>query len=151
MAVNGTHNTGEEWKQKSIFRQDTVGARAADITVHLYNDSMNPLSESSDWAAVNGEPTDGNYAAQTLSLDSTDLSMTVSSGDLVVSGTVSYDVLDTGETVDGWVATVDFKSDVVNAESSVNKHILASATFNGGQEDMSNYSSFDVTIQDTLS
>jgi hypothetical protein len=152
MAVNGTHDTGEEFKQKSIFRQDAIGTRPTTVEVGLYNDATDALAESDDVGAITTEPTTGNYTRQTLSLDTSDLSLSVDgAGDLSVEGTVSFDVTDTGETVDAYFLTVSFESDVVNSETTVNDHLLVSATFNGGSEDLSNSSAIDVTISDTLS
>jgi hypothetical protein len=150
MAVNGTHDYGEEWKQKNIFRQDTIGTRNGSLTVGLYNDGTDQLSESSDVGDISSEPSNGEYAAQTLSLDSSDLTLSVDgSGNLQVEGTVTFQLLDTGATVDGYFITTTFTSDVVNNESSENEHIIISGTF--GDEDLSEYSDIDVTIQDTLS
>lgn len=150
MAVNGTHDVGEEWKQKNNYRQDTIGTRDGSLDVGLYNDNTDSLSESDDISAVSSEPSTGNYGRQPLSLDGSDLSMSVDgSGDLQVSGTVTFDVLDTGEDVDGYFVVANFTSDVVNDESSANDHVVISATF--GDEDLSQYSSIDVTVQDTLS
>jgi len=149
MAVNGTHDVGEEWKQKVLYRQDLIGSRDTTLTVGLYNDATDALSDSDDVGAITSEPTSGNYARQTLSTDTTDLSLSVNaSTNVQADGTVTFDVTDTGETVDGFFVLVAFQSDVVNAETSQNDHILISATF--GTEDLSQYSSFDVTVQDAL-
>lgn len=150
MAVNGTHDVGEEFKQKSIYRQDLIGSRSTSLTVGLYNDSTDSLSESDDIAAITTEPTTGNYSRQTLSLDSGDLTLSQDgSSDLQTEGTVTFDVSDTGETVDGFFVIVSFQSDVVNAEGSANDHILLSGTF--GTTDLTNFISIDVTVQDVLS
>jgi hypothetical protein len=150
MAVNGTHDYGEEWKQKNIFRQDTISTRNSSLTVGLYNDNSDSLGEASDVSDITSEPSSGEYSAQTLSLDSTDLSLSVDgSGNLQVEGTVTFQLLDTGATVDGYFITTSFQSDIVNSESSENEHIVISGTF--GTEDLSQYSEIDVTIQDTLS
>jgi hypothetical protein len=150
MAVNGTHDYGEEWKQKNIFRQDTISTRNSSLTVGLYNDNSDSLGEASDVSDITSEPSSGEYAPQTLSLDSSDLSLSVDgSGNLQVEGTVTFQLLDTGATVDGYFITTSFQSDIVNSESSENEHIVISGTF--GTEDLSQYSEIDVTIQDTLS
>ena len=149
MAVNGTHDTGEEWKQKVIYRQDLIGTRDASVEVGLYEDATDSLSDSDDVGVISTEPTSGNYARQTFTLDSTDISLSVDgSGNLKVSGTVTFDTIDTTETVDGYFVVVTFQSDVVNSESGENDHLLISATF--GTENLSDYSSFDVTVEDTL-
>lgn len=149
MAVNGTHDVGEEFKQKSIYRADLL-TRPGSVEVLLYNDATDNLSESSDVGDITTEPTEGNYARQTVSLDTTDLSLSVDgSGDLQADGSVTFDTLDTGDTVDGYALVVSFQSDVVNSETGSNPHILASATF--GTTDLSNFSDVTINFQDTLS
>ena len=149
MAVNGTHDVGEEFKQKSIFRQDTL-TRPGTLEVLLYNDSTDNLSESSDVGDVTTEPTAGNYTRQTVNFDTWDLTLSVDgSGDLQADGSVTFDTLDTGNTVDGYALVASFQSDVVNAEAGANDHIIASATF--GTTDLSNFSDVTVNFQDTLS
>jgi len=149
MAVNGTHDVGEEFKQKSIYRQDLI-SRAEIVEVLLYDDSTDNLSESSDVGDITTEPTDGNYARQTVSLDSSDISLSVDgSEDLQADGSVTFDTLDTGDTVDGYALVVEFQSDVVNSETESNPHILASATF--GETNLSNFSDVTLNFQDTLS
>lgn len=149
MAVNGTHNTGEEFKQKSIYRQDNIGTRPGSVDVLLYDDSSDSLTESDDVGSISSEPTSGNYSRQSISLDSTDLSVSQSSGDIVIEATVTFDVSDTGETVDGFAVVVNFQSDIVSGDTSANDHLLLSGTF--GTTDLTNYTSIDVTLSDTLS
>jgi len=149
MAVNGTHDVGEEFKQKSIFRQDVL-SRPATFEVLLYNDATDSLGEASDVGDITTEPTTGSYARQSVSFDSGDLTLSVDgSGDLQVDGTVTFNTLDTGDTVDGYALVTSFQSDVVNSETGANDHIIASATF--GTTDLSNFSDVTVNFQDTLS
>jgi hypothetical protein len=149
MAVNGTHDTGEEWKQKVLYRQDQIASRDTTLTVGLYNDSTDNLSDSDDIGAISSEPATGNYTRQSLSLDSGDLSLSTNgSGNVQVDGTVTFDVTDTGETIDGFFVLVTYQSDVINSEGSENDHILISGTL--GTDDLSQYSSFDVTVQDAM-
>jgi len=149
MAVDGTHDTGEEWKQKVLYRQDLINSRDVSIDVGLYNDNTDALSQSDDIGDITSEPGSGNYGRQTLSLDSSDLTVTQDSGDIKVSGTVTFDVSNTTETVDGYFVVVTFQSDVVFAEGSQNDHLLISAVF--GTTDLSNYTNIDITLSDTLS
>jgi len=149
MAVNGTHDAGEEFKQKSIYRADTL-TRPTTLDVLLYNDSTDDLGEASDIGDITSEPAAGNYTRQSVSFDSTDLSLSVDgSGNLKVEGSVTFDTLDTGDTVDGYALVASFTSDVVNAETGSNDHIIASATF--GTTDLSNFSDVTVNFQDVLS
>lgn len=149
MAVNGTHDTGEEWKQKVLYRQDLISSRDASVDVGLYNDASDNLSDSDDIGAIGSEPTTGNYSRQSIALDGSDVSLSVDgSGNLMAEGTVTFDVTDTGETVDSFFVVVEFQSDVVNNESGENPHLLISAEF--GTTDLSNYLSFNVNVEDTL-
>ena len=149
MAVNGTHDTGEEWKQKAIFRQDLIASRDTTLTVGLYNDSTDALSDSSDIGDITSEPASGNYARQSVTLDSSDISLSLDgSNNIQASGSVTFDLLDTGETVDGYFILVTFQSDIVNNESTENDHLLASATF--GERDLSEFSELTVNFNDTL-
>jgi len=149
MAVDGTHDVGEEFKQKSIYRADTL-SRPTTLDVLLYNDSTDNLSESSDIGDITSEPSEGNYTRQSLSFDSSDLSLNVDgSSNLQVEGSVTFDTLDTGDTVDGYALVASFTSDVLNAETGSNDHIIASSTF--GTTDLSNFSDVTVNFQDVLS
>ena len=149
MAVDGTHDVGEEFKQKSIYRADTL-SRPTTLDVLLYNDSTDNLSESSDIADITSEPSAGNYTRQSVSFDSSDLSLSVDgSSNLQVEGSVTFDTLDTGDTVDGYALVASFTSDVLNAETGSNDHIIASSTF--GTTDLSNFSDVTVNFQDVLS
>jgi hypothetical protein len=144
MTSTGLHDTGEEWKQKTAYRQDLISTRDADIEVLLYDDATDALTDASDVGDVTTEPTDGNYTRKTLTLDGANLTLEVASGDVRVTGTVTFDVTDTTGTVDAWATVVSLQSDVVNSEGSLNPHLLASASF--GSTDLSNYSSVDVTV-----
>lgn len=147
----GTHDTGEEWKQKTLFRQDLIGSRNASVFVGLYDDSTDRLTESDDVGAITTEPTTGNYAQQAVSLDSSDFSLSQdANSDLAAEYTVTFDVTDTTETVDAAFVVVNFQSDIVNSETSANNHLLASVAL-GSTKDLSTRSSLDVTITDALS
>ena len=148
--VAGTHDVGEEWKQKTLFRQDLI-SRNASVSVGLYDDSTDSLTESDDVGAITTEPTTGNYARQTASLDSSDFSLSQNgNSDLAAEYTVTFDVTNTTETVDAAFVIVNFQSDIVNSESSANDHLLVSAALDSAK-DLSTRSSLDVTITDTLS
>lgn len=148
MAVNGTHNTGEEFKQKSIYRQDTIGTRPTTILVGLYNDATDALTEASDIGDITSEPTTGNYARQSLSLDSTGLAINTTSGDTVIDGSVTFDAADTGETIDSFFVIVNFQSSIAG-DASASDHLLLTGQF--GQTDLTNYIDITVNISDSLS
>lgn len=146
----GTHDTGEEWKQKTIWRQDNIGTRVGSVTVGLYDDSTDSLSESDDLAAITTEPNDGNYARQSVSVDSTDVTLSQVSGDIDADMSVTFDTTNTTGTVDAVFVVVNFQSDIVNSETSANDHLLASTSLGSGSEDLSNLDSLSVDVTDTL-
>lgn len=153
MVSTGYHDVGEEWAQKWSFRQDTLGTRDTTAEVLMYNDGQtggDSLTDSSDIGTITTEPTDGNYVRQTLNLDSTDLSLSVTNGNLLVSGSVTFDVTNTTGIVDAWGMVISFQSDVVNAESGQNPHLISTALFDSGSRDLSNFTSLTVSVNLTL-
>lgn len=137
MVSTGYHDAGEEWVQKVAFRQDLVTSRDSNIKLLLFNDSSDQLSDSSDISDISTEPTGSNYSRTTTSLDGSDVSLSVNSGDLRAQATGTFDTSDSTQTIDAWAAVVNFKSDIVNAEGSENDHLLCSATLSGGSVDLS--------------
>jgi len=146
MVSDGYHDVGEEWAQKTTYRQDLI-TRDTTIEILLYDDSTDALTDSSDIGDINTEPTDGNYTRQTVTLDSSDLTFSVVDGDLRAEAMLSFDVENTTGTVDAWGAVVDFQSDVVNAEGAQNPHLIATALFLDGSRDLSNYLTFDLDVR----
>lgn len=148
MTSTGLHDTGEEWTQKVTYRQDLITARDASIDIGVYDDATDTLTDPSDVGAITTEPTDGNYARQAVTLDSTDVTLSVVGGDLEAQFEVTFDVTNTTGTADAWFAVVTFQSDIVNAEAAENPHLLASGTFDGGSVDLANYK--DLTVTGTI-
>lgn len=152
MTATGLHNTGEEWAQKYIWRQDLI-TRDTSVSVLLYNDNTDvtgdgvsdgdQLTDASDVGGITTEPTTGNYARQTVALDGAAVSLTVSGGDLRAAFTVTFDTTNTTGTIDAYAVVVNFQSDVVNAETVANDHLVTSAPV--GTTDLANYSQVDVT------
>lgn len=146
MATDGLSNRAEEWIWKTCFRQDRIGTRDTAIDVLLYNDASDALDDTSDVGDITTEPNDGNYTRQTLSLDSSDLRVKVVGGEVRVAGDVTFDVANTTGTVDAWAAVVEFKSDIVDSETSQNPHLLASSPM-AKSLDLGNYESRSVGIR----
>jgi hypothetical protein len=149
LTSNGYHDTGEEWSQKHTYRQDQI-TRDASVDVLLYDDSADALTDSSDIGDITTEPTTGNYSRVSLSLDNSDLSLDVDGGNLRVQGLASFDTDNTTETVDAYAVAASFTSEVVNSEGSPNEHLIFSATLDGGSEDLSGVTTFDVEINGVL-
>jgi len=145
MVSTGYTNVGEEWSQKSSWRQDLI-TRDTTLEILVFDDSTDATSDTSDIGDITTEPTDGNYTRQTLTLDSADVSLSVEGGDLRASGTVTFDMDGTTGTASAWGAVVDFQSDVVNSETGQNPHLISTATFDAGSQDLSNFTSLEVII-----
>lgn len=150
MTSTGYSDYGEEWAHKYSFRQDLI-TRDTTIEVLLYDDSTDSLTDSSDVGDITTEPTDGNYTRQTFTLDSTDVTLTQDAGEVRAAATVTFDVDGTTGTVDAAAAVVSFQSDVVNSEGAQNPHHIYSATLDIGSQDLSNFTSIEVTPQLDLS
>jgi len=145
MVSEGYHDTGAEWAHKFAFRQDTI-TRDDTIEVLLYDDSTDALTDSSDVGDITTEPTDGDYARQTFTLDDTDVTLSEEDGQIRAEATVTFDVTDTTGTVDATQTVVDFQSDVVNDESDANPHFLYSATLDFGTADLSQFDNLQTTV-----
>lgn len=144
MVSTGYTNVGEEWSQKLSYRQDLI-TRDTTLEVLLFDDSTDTASDTSDIGDITTEPNDGNYTRETVTLDSADVTLTVSGGDLRAEFVVTFDVDGTTGSVDAWGAVVDFQSDVVNAESTQNPHLITTATLDAGAQDLTNFTSLDLT------
>jgi len=146
MVSTGYSDVGEEWSQKSTYRQDLI-TRDTTIEVLLYDDATDSLDDTSDVGDITTEPNDGNYARQTFTLDSTDVSLSVQSGDLRAEATVTFDVDGTTGTVNASGCVVSFQSDVVNSEGSQNPHLIYTATLDIGSVDLANFTSLETNVQ----
>lgn len=149
MVSTGYHDTGEEWAQKHAYRQDTIN-REASVDVLLFDDSTNALTDSSDVGDITTEPTSGNYARESLSLDGNDLSLDVTGGNVRIQGGVSFDVTDTTATIDAYAIVVNFQSDVVNSEGGANDHLLFSAILDEGEADLTRKTRIDIQVNGVL-
>ena len=145
MVSSGYHKTGAEWAHKFAFRQDTI-TRDDTIEVLLYDDSVDELDDTSDVGDITTEPTDGDYARQTFTLDDPDVDLSFVDGQLRAEATVTFNVSGTTGEVDATQTIVDFQSDVVNDESEANPHFLYSATLDFGTADLSQFDNLQTTV-----
>ena len=145
MVSSGYHETGAEWAHKFAFRQDTI-TRDDTIEVLLYDDSVDELDDTSDVGDITTEPTDGDYARQTFTLDDPDVDLSFVDGQLRAEATVVFDVSGTTGEVDATQTIVDFQSDIVNSETEANPHFLYSATLDFGTADLSQFDNLQTTV-----
>jgi hypothetical protein len=147
MTATGYHDVGEEFIQKTSYRQDNIGTRPASVDVLLFNDGTDALSDSSDVGDITTEPSSGNYSRQTVTLDDADVSLSQTGGNIEASASVSFDTTNSTQTVDAYAVVVNFTSDIVNSEGSPNDHLLTSSEFNSGVDrNLDGISSFDLDL-----
>ncbi len=151
MVSTGYSNVGEEWAQKFAFRQDTI-TRDTTVEILLFNDATDVTDDTSDIGDITTEPTDGNYVRQTVNLDSTDVTLSIVNGDLRAEAEVTFDVDGTTGTVDATGNVVDFQSDVVNAETGANPHLIYTGLLrdsdgNTFTADLSQFTSLTTTVR----
>ncbi len=149
MVSTGYTDVGEEWSQKLTWRSDLI-TRDTTLDVLLYDDSTDALDDASDIGDITTELSGGNYARQTLNLDSSDISLSIVNDKLRVTGTVTFDLNSTTGTFDAYGLVNDFQSDVVNSETTDNPHLVATATLDGGPYSAGNFATFGVQFRGDL-
>lgn len=111
------HDTGEEFIMDAVFRSDTI-TKPGSVTVGLYNDSTDALSDGSNVSDITTEPGGSNYARQNASLDSSDFTNSDSGGDWQTTiKDLTFDTSDSNQNVDSYFVVVSYSSDDVGADS----------------------------------
>jgi hypothetical protein len=147
MVSAGYHNVGEEWAQKLTFRRDRI-TRDTTVTVVLFDDSVDQLTDASDVSDITTQPTTGNYAPVTFQLDSTDITVSdQNNDDTRAEASVTFDLNNTSDNVDSAGLIVDFQSDIVNTESGQNPHLIYTAPLDNAPVDTSTFSAIEVNPQ----
>lgn len=105
------HDTGEEFIVDVVFRSDTL-TKPGNVTIGLFNDSTDSLSDGSNVGDISTEPSGGSYSPQTASFDSGDFSNTDSGGDWQTTITdQTFDTSDSSQDVDAYYIGVSYNSD----------------------------------------
>lgn len=120
MAVS-LHDTGEEFILDVLF--DESVAKPASVTVGLFNDSTDTLTDSSDVSAITTEPTGSNYARQTISFGSNWTNSDVSGDWQTIMDDVTFNTSDSSQQVDSYFVVVNFTSDD-KGDSGANDHLF---------------------------
>lgn len=135
-----TTDIGEEWLME-------VAQDGASVTFLLYNDSTDTITETDDVGAITTEPTSGNYARQTDTVTTEQLTGT-GGGDWGYDNDadVVFDVTNTTETVDavGYLATF---TSTVAGDSGDTEHLIAVDTLSETR-DLSNYDEIEFPAGD---
>lgn len=116
MTQNLLVDLGEEYMIKN-------GLDAITVTVGVYNDATDALSDTSDVGAITTEPTNTNYSTASVTLSAADLA-----GNWGVDNdtSFSFDFSDqtTSENVDTFYVSYSFQA-VDTSDGSVNEHLIA--------------------------
>jgi len=102
------HDTGEEFIVDKVF---TGGNSVSSVSVGLYNDSTDALTDSDDVSAISTEPGGSNYGRQSASFEM-NFTNTNNSGDWETQmDDLVFDTSDSNQSVDAYFVVVNFNSD----------------------------------------
>ena len=137
----GTKDTGEQFIVKYLFTEEVT--KPASVTVGLYDDSTDALSEAGDVGDITTEPSDGNYSRLTYSFGTTDFSSATDSNNdwQSVFATKTYDLTNTTGMVDGFFVVINYQAE---GESAANNHLL---TTDALRDETGTASTFDLSQQ----
>jgi len=117
-------NIGEEYNVKNPM--------TGTLTVLLYNDGTDAAGDTTDLGDLTTEPTDGNYARQSVSLESADIVITKNANgnyqaELTNDGgtDLEFDLTNTTGTIDAYFMVITFQSTEAG-DGSAQDHILLS-------------------------
>lgn len=101
--------TGKQFFVESIFRTDLI-TRPSSVDVLLYNDSTDSLGETNNVGDITTEPSGSNYARQSVSIDSSSVTLTEDAGNNyeVVLNQVTFDTSDSSQNVDNYGIVANF-------------------------------------------
>jgi len=141
--------TGKQFVNESAFRTDLI-TRPGSIDILLLNDSTDSLSETSNVGDITTEPGSGNYTRQTVSLDSSDITVSEdgSNNYEVTIKNLTFDTENESQNVDGWGLVVDFDGTDSTGGNNGNNLIATgslSQQYDLGQVDELNVN--DITIE----
>lgn len=122
---------GEEWYGET----DISGV--ASVTLGLYNDSTDAISDTNDLSDISTEPSGASYARQTMEISFEDLS-----GDWGFDNDnqESFDTSDSSQTVDSYFLVANFQADDTS-DGSATDHLIATGALS---------QSYDLSNVDTL-
>jgi hypothetical protein len=124
---------GEEW----LIRNNLDGAT---VSVGLYNDATDSISDSDDLSEINTEPSDGNYSR----INSVSVSASDISGDWGIDNdnVVSFNVSLTTGTVDSYFFVANFQANDTG-DSSPQDHLVLTGSLSQSYE-LSNVDTLEV-------
>lgn len=130
------HQHGEE------FMQDLFIDSGVTVSIGLYNDTTDALTDTSDVADITTEPAGAGYSRQTDLASAFTASLV--SGDVQIAGeTNTFDVSDSTQDVDSVFIVVPYASDLVSSDSgTATDHLI----FTNALDQTYDLSQFDSTV-----
>jgi len=115
------HDTGEEAIMDSFF--DESVSKPTSVSVSLYNDATDTLTDSSDVSDITTEPAGTSFARQTASFGADFTNSTVNGDRQSVIADQTFDTSDSSQSVDAYFVVITFTSDVAG-DSGDKDHLL---------------------------
>lgn len=143
------HDTGEEFITRKVFTEDL--GTVSGVSVGLYNDSTDALTDSDDVGDITTEPAGSAYGRVSLSFGTADFTAQDTGGDWEAvfsdaGADLTYDVTDSSQTIDRAVVVVTFQANDTG-DGSQQEHILFTVDLEDSQ---GNSVSRDLSQIDTL-
>ena len=136
------HDTGEEAILDDFFEESLT--KPASVTVGLYNDGTDALSDSSDVGAITTEPSGSAYARQSASFGTGDFTNQDNAGDWEsIIADQTFDTSDSSQSVDAYFIVINFTSDDTG-DTSATDHLLFTGSLDQTY-DLSNVDSFTLS------
>lgn len=117
------HDTGEEFAIKDLFREDQI-TKPTSVSIGLFNDATDGLSDTSDVGDISTEPTGSAYASQSADFGSaafTPGDNASGNWEIVIADQV-FDTSDSAQDVDAYYVEVTFQAEDTS-DSSANAHL----------------------------
>jgi hypothetical protein len=130
------HDTGEEWIMDEAFGG---GTGTSSVSVGLFNDASDSLSDSSDISNINTEPTGSAYGRQSVTLGSGFTTQDNSGNWEALMDDTTFDTSDSDQSVDSYFVIVNFDSDDAGDGGTATDHLL----FTGSLDQTYDLSSVD--------
>ena len=130
------HDTGEEWMMDTAYGSDPG---TTTVTIGLYNDGTDSLSDSSDVGSITTEPSGSAYARQSADLG-THFTVRDNNGNWeAVIDDQSFDTSDSDQSVDSYFVVVNYASNDAGDGGTASDHLL----FTGSLDQTYDLSSVD--------
>ena len=136
---------GEEFETRSVWKPSSF-TKPSSVTMGLYLDSTDSISDSDDLSAITTEPSGSAYARQSISLDSSDITIVDNTnGDWTVEfADQTFDLSDSSQNIDGYFIVANFLASDTG-DSSANDHLILTGALDQEYDGSQTGSAFTVT------